>query len=368
MKKSQIPHEIILPQSEIPKYWYNIVADMKEPLPPPISPATKKPMTADELSPIFSNSIIAQEMSAERYIEIPKEVYDKYKLFRMTSLRRAHELEKALGTPARIYYKFEGSNPSGSHKLNSAIAQAYYNKIEGVKRLTTETGAGQWGTALSTAAQMFDMDCTVYMVKVSYEQKPYRKSMMRLFGANVIASPSNLTQAGRDILKRFPDTSGSLGVAISEAVEDAMQHDDTKYSLGSVLNHVVLHQTVIGQEAMKQMESVDEYPDIVIGCNGGGSNFGGIAFPFLKDKLEGKTNTKFIAVESTACPKLTKGVYEYDYNDVAQMTPIIKMYTLGHEFMPPSIHAGGLRFHGDSQLLSKFYHDGLVEAAAVGQL
>jgi len=367
MKKSQIPQKILLPESEIPKYWYNIQADMKELPDPYLSPATKKPLTADELSAIFPKALIEQEMTRERYIEIPEDVRKKYKFGRVTPLYRAYGLEKYLDTPARIYYKYEGANPSGSHKLNSAIPQAYYNKEAGIKRLTTETGAGQWGTALSIAAQAYGIDLTVYMVKVSFNQKPYRKSIMEVYGANVIASPSDTTNAGREILKKYPDTNGSLGMAISEAVEVAATNSDTNYALGSVLNHVILHQTVIGEEALKQFELIDEYPDIVIGCNGGGSNFGGSAFPFLKDKLNGKTKTRFIAVEPSACPKLTKGVYTYDFSDSAQMTPISKMYTLGHQFMPSGIHAGGLRFHGDSPLLSKLYHDGYVEASAVSQ-
>lgn len=367
MKKDQIPYKTLLPESEIPKFWYNIAADLKNPPPPPLNPATRQPASAADLSCIFPKGIIEQEMSTERYIEIPKEVLEKYKLMRTTPLYRAYNLEKALGTPARIYYKYEGANPSGSHKLNSAVAQAYFNKEAGIKKLTTETGAGQWGTALSIASQFYGLECQVYMVKVSYNQKPYRKSIMQTFGANVVASPSNLTQAGRDILAQNPDSLGSLGIAISEAVEVAMQNKDTNYALGSVLNHVILHQTIIGQEAKKQMEIVDEYPDIVIGCNGGGSNFCGISFPFLKDKIEGRTNTRFVAVEPLACPKLTRGQYAYDFGDVAGKTPLTKMYTLGHDFMPSGIHAGGLRYHGDSALLSQVYHDGLIEAAAVGQ-
>lgn len=365
--KKNIPYQINLSEQEIPRKWYNIAADMKELPEPPLSPATKKPVTLEELSRIFPKGLIQQEMSTERYIEIPDEVMEKYKMYRATPLHRAYNLEKLLGTPARLYYKYEGSNPPGSHKINTAIPQVYYNKIEGIKRIATETGAGQWGTAVATACSFYGLKCTVYMVKVSYNQKPYRKSLMQAYGADVYASPSTLTKSGRDALAKDPNSNGSLGIAISEAVEDAVTHDDTNYALGSVLNHVLLHQTIVGQEAMLQLEKVDEYPDIVIGCNGGGSNFGGFAFPFLKDKLNGKTNTRFIAVEPLACPKLTKGVYAYDYGDTAGMAPIAKMYTLGHDFMPPGIHAGGLRYHGDSPLLSKLYHDGYIEAVAVTQ-
>ena len=365
--KKDMPYKVNLPESEIPKYWYNVMADMKNPPPPPISPQTMKEVTPEELSVIFPKGVIEQEMSMERYIEIPKEVREKYRLTRSTPLHRAFELEKALDTPARIYYKYEGTNPSGSHKLNTAIPQAYYNMIDGTRRISTETGAGQWGTALSIACGFYGMDCTVYMVKVSTQQKPYRKILMETYGASVIASPSNLTESGRAILAKDPDCPGSLGIAISEAVEDAVTHADTHYALGSVLNHVLLHQSIIGLEAKRQMEYVDDYPDIVIGCNGGGSNFGGIMAAFMKEKLEGKTNTRFIAVEPLACPKLTKGVYAYDYGDTAKMSPIVKMYTLGHDFIPSGIHAGGLRYHGDSAILSSLYHDGYIEAAAVGQ-
>jgi len=356
-----------LPQSEIPKQWYNITADMKQLPPPYLSPSTKKPVTPDELGVIFPKGIIEQEMSRERYIDIPEDVREKYKLFRPTPLHRAYRLEKALGTPARIYYKYEGANPSGSHKLNTAVAQAYYNKIDGVKRIATETGAGQWGTALAMACSFYGIGSSVYMVRVSFDQKPYRKSIMHVYGANVVASPSNTTNAGRAILAQQPDSPGSLGIAISEAVEDAATHDDTNYALGSVLNHVCLHQTVIGQETKRQMEFIDEYPDIIIGCNGGGSNFSGLSNPFLKDKLDGKSSSRFIAVEPLACPKLTRGKLCYDYSDTGMMAPISMMYTLGHTFMPSGIHAGGLRYHGDSGILSQLYHDGYVEAAAVGQ-
>jgi len=303
----------------------------------------------------------------ERYIPIPEEVRELYRSFRPSPLCRAYNLEKALGTPARIYYKYEGNNPSGSHKLNTAIPQAYYNKQAGIRRLSTETGAGQWGTALSVASQLFGMECTVYMVKVSFQQKPYRKGIMQTYGATVFSSPTNLTNAGRGVLAKDAGSMGSLGIAISEAVEDAATHADTNYALGSVLNHVLLHQTVIGLEAMKQMEKIDEYPDMIIGCCGGGSNFGGIAFPFLREKIVNGRKTEIIAVEPAACPTLTKGVFAYDFGDVAGLTPLVEMYTLGHDFMPPGIHAGGLRYHGDSSLVSRAYHDGYISARAVHQ-
>ncbi len=310
--------------------------------------------------------LIKQEVSAERFIEIPDAVRNAYATFRPTPLIRALDLERALGTPAQIYYKYEGVSPAGSHKLNTALAQAYYNKQAGIKRIATETGAGQWGSALSLAGKMFGLQCKVYMVRVSYEQKPYRRSMIHTWGAEVVASPSNDTKAGRDALAKNPHSSGSLGLAISEAVEDAAGREDTNYSLGSVLNHVLLHQTIIGLEAKKQMEKAGVYPDIVIGCVGGGSNFGGIALPFIKDKIEGK-KLRAIAVEPTTCPSLTKGEYKYDFGDVAGMTPLLKMYTLGNDFMPPSIHAGGLRYHGMSPIISKLYHDKLIEAQAYRQ-
>ena len=311
--------------------------------------------------------LIKQEVSQERFVEIPDEVREVYKLWRPTPLIRARRLEKALGTPAHIYFKYEGASPVGSHKPNTAVAQAYYNKEAGVKRITTETGAGQWGTALAMACNFFGIDLKVYMVRVSYEQKPYRRSMMQLYGAEVVASPSNTTQAGRAILAATPDNPGSLGIAISEAVEDAVQRDDTKYSLGSVLNHVLMHQTVIGQEAMKQMEMAGEYPDVVIGCAGGGSNYAGMAFPFMREKLAGKKNTKFIAAEPEACPSLTKGEYRYDFGDTAGMTPLTKMYTLGHTFIPEGIHAGGLRYHGMANLICELYDQGYMEARAYHQ-
>jgi tryptophan synthase beta chain len=358
--------KVLLEESEIPKYWYNVVADMPNKPMPYYSPFTNQLLAPEEMKAIFPDTLIGQEMSAERYIEIPDEVRDMYRQWRPSPLYRAQALEKLLDTPARIYYKYEGVNATGSHKLNSALAQAYYNKQAGIKRLATETGAGQWGSALSMACNHFGLECTVYMVKVSYQQKPYRRSFMQTFGASVTASPSTLTNSGRMILERDPDSTGSLGIAISEAVEDAATHDDTNYALGSVLNHVCLHQTVIGQEAKKQLEKIDEYPDVVIACCGGGSNFAGISFPFLEDKFKG-TKIRALAAEPSACPTLTKGVFAYDYGDTAKMAPIAKMYTLGHDFTPAGIHAGGLRYHGDSAIVSQLYHDGLIEAVAYGQ-
>ncbi|MFO7636717.1 MAG: TrpB-like pyridoxal phosphate-dependent enzyme [Clostridia bacterium] len=366
-KGKNIPYKVYLSENELPRHWYNIQADLKTPLMPGLHPVTKKPLGPEDLAPLFPMDLIIQEVTQERYIEIPEEVMEKYRAFRATPLCRAYELEKKLGTPARIYYKYEGATPSGSHKMNTAIPQVYYNMKQGRKRIATETGAGQWGSAVSIACSMFGLECMVYMVKVSYDQKPDRKHLMETYGAKIVASPSNLTRAGRDILEKNPESMGSLGIAISEAVEDAFTHEDTSYALGSVLNHVILHQTIIGQEAIKQFEKIGEYPDIVIGCCGGGSNFSGIAFPFVKDKLDGKTNTRFIAVEPSACPTLTKGTFAYDYGDTAKMAPITMMYTLGHDFVPPGIHAGGLRYHGDSPLVSQLYKDGVIEAAAVHQ-
>ncbi|HPU21420.1 MAG TPA: TrpB-like pyridoxal phosphate-dependent enzyme [Thermoclostridium caenicola] len=366
MSKKHVPYRVYLEERELPECWYNFRADMPN-LSPYLNPATQKPVTPDDMLAIFPMELIQQEMSDERYIPIPEEVRELYRSFRPSPLCRAYGLEKLLDTPARIYYKYEGNNPSGSHKLNTAIPQAYYNKKAGIKRLATETGAGQWGTALSVASQMFGLECTVYMVKVSYQQKPYRKAIMQAYGATVNSSPSPLTQAGRKILERDPNSLGSLGIAISEAVEDAATHDDTNYALGSVLNHVLLHQTIIGLEARKQMEKIDEYPDVVVACCGGGSNFGGIAFPFLHDKIREGKKIELIAAEPAACPTLTKGKFAYDFGDVAQMTPIMEMYTLGHGFIPPGIHAGGLRYHGDSVLVSKAYKDGLIDARAVHQ-
>ncbi len=363
----QIPNRVFLSEDELPKQYYNIAADMPNAPMPYLNPMTMKPVAPADLEPLFAKALIEQEVSTERYIDIPGEVREIYASFRPSPLVRAYRLEKALGTPAKIYYKYEGSNPSGSHKLNSAVPQAFYNKIEGIKRIATETGAGQWGSALSIACSMFGLECTVYMVRVSYDQKPYRKTLMQTYGANVIASPSPLTNAGRSILDKDPNSLGSLGIAISEAVEDAVMREDTHYALGSVLNHVILHQTIIGLEAKKQFEKIDEYPDIVIGCNGGGSNFSGCAFPFMQDKLIRGANTEFFAIEPAACPKLTKGKFAYDFGDTAKMAPITMMYTLGHDFIPAGIHAGGLRYHGDSALLSQLYHDGHVNAAAVQQ-
>ncbi|MBW6470420.1 MAG: TrpB-like pyridoxal phosphate-dependent enzyme [Methanosarcinaceae archaeon] len=360
--------KILLDENEIPKKWYNILADLPTPLAPPLNPATNEPIGPEDLAAIFPMELIKQEMSPEQYIDIPEEVRDIYRLWRPSPVYRAHRLEKALGTPAKIYYKYEGVSPAGSHKPNTSIPQAYYNMKEGVERITTETGAGQWGSALSLACNYFDMECKVYMVRSSFEQKPYRKSLINLWGATVVPSPSPDTQFGRKILEEFPDTSGSLGIAISEAIEDAALHDNTKYSLGSVLNHVMLHQTVIGLETQKQLEKVDEYPDVVIGCCGGGSNLAGLSFPYLKDKINGKKDVEVIAVEPSACPTLTKGKYEYDFGDTAEMTPLLKMYTLGHAFVPPAIHAGGLRYHGDSPIISNLYADGLITAEAYHQV
>ncbi len=358
-----------LDQKEIPSSWYNILPDLPEAFPPYISPVTGKPATPQELGRIFPMELIKQELSSERYIEIPEELQGIYRTWRATGLHRAYQLEKALDTPAKIFYKYEGTSPAGSHKPNTAIAQAYYNKQEGVTRIATETGAGQWGSALSYSCAMFGIECKVYMVKISYNQKPYRRIMMETWGGKCVASPSTDTKAGRDALAKDPQSNGSLGLAISEAVEDAVTHENTHYSLGSVLNHVILHQTIVGQEAMKQMEMAGYYPDVVIGCVGGGSNFGGIAVPFLKDKLSGKRkNLRCIAVEPMACPTLTKGLYAFDYGDVAGMAPIAKMYTLGHNFMPPPVHAGGLRYHGMSPLVSLLYKLNLIEARAVFQI
>lgn len=358
--------KILLEEKEIPQAWYNIQADLPNPLSPPLNPVTKQPAGPDDLANIFPMELIAQEMSTERWIDIPGEVQDIYRLWRPTPVFRAKRLEKALQTPAEIYYKYEGVSPAGSHKPNTAIAQAYYNKKAGINKLTTETGAGQWGSALSLACRFFDMECTVFMVRVSYDQKPYRRSFMEVYGARVFASPSRETATGRKVLAEHPDSSGSLGIAISEAVEVAAQRPDTNYSLGSVLNHVILHQTVIGLEAKAQMAKAGVYPDVVIGCHGGGTNFGGIAFPFLQDKFNGK-KIRAVAVEPLACPTLTKGRYLYDLGDVAGFTPLMEMYTLGHDFIPPGIHAGGLRYHGASPLVSKLLHDGLIEAKAYKQ-
>ncbi|MGE5416315.1 MAG: TrpB-like pyridoxal phosphate-dependent enzyme [Acidobacteriota bacterium] len=365
MSKEQLT-KIILPEEKIPKFWYNIQADMPNPPAPGLSPATLQPLTPPDLMPIFPVALLEQEMSTERFIEIPDKVRDIYKLWRPAPLFRARYLEQALDTPARIYYKYEGVSPVGSHKLNTAVPQAFYNKAAGIKRIATETGAGQWGTAMSLATKQFGLECTVYMVKISFQQKPYRRSIMEVYGSEVIASPSDRTAAGRAVLAKDPNNYGSLGTAISEAVEDAAGREDTNYALGSVLNHVCLHQSVIGLEAKEAMEMIDEYPDVVIACCGGGSNFAGLTFPFVPDKLAGK-NVRLVAVEPSACPTLTRGTFAYDFGDVAGLAPVVQMYTLGRNFAPPSIHAGGLRYHGDSPLVSQLFHDGIIEATAVGQ-
>lgn len=358
-----------LPDADLPKFWYNVLADAPVSLPPVLHPGTKEPVTPEFLSALFPMEIILQEISRERYIEIPQEVREAYKLYRPTPLLRARRLEKVLDTPAHIYYKYEGVSPSGSHKTNSALAQAFYNKTAGTRALTTETGAGQWGSALSMACAFFNIDLEVYMVKVSYEQKPYRRFLMETYGARVFASPTDRTQAGRSVLAKDPASPGSLGIAISEAAEvAATSNGKKKYALGSVLNHVLLHQTIIGEEAIKQMDMAGEYPDIVIGCVGGGSNFSGIAYPFLRENLKDGRKTRLLAVEPAAAPSLTRGAYAFDYGDAAQLAPIVKMHTLGHSFIPPSIHAGGLRYHGMAPSLSALYDAGLIEAVAVPQI
>ena len=357
-----------LEESQIPTSWYNITADFQNPPSPPLHPGTGQPAGPDDLSPLFPMGVIAQEMAQDRYIDIPGPVLEAYKNYRATPMFRAHKLEEALQTPAHIYYKYEGSSPVGSHKVNTAIAQAYYNAEEGVKRIATETGAGQWGSALAYACQAFGIELKVYMVKVSFEQKPYRKALMNVYGADVIPSPSMDTAAGRQVLEETPDTTGSLGIAISEAVEDAASREDTKYSLGSVLNHVLLHQTVIGEEARLQMEMAGEGPDVVIGCVGGGSNYAGLAFPFMRDKLTTGSSVRFVAAEPASCPTLTKGSYAYDFGDTVGLTPLVKMDTLGHTFVPPAIHAGGLRYHGMAPLISQLHNEGHIEAVAHGQV
>jgi len=357
----------LLPETEIPKDWYNIIADLPEPPPPVLHPGTHEPVGPDDLAPLFPMSLIMQEVSGERYLEIPEPVRDIYKQWRPSPMFRARRLEKALDTPAKIYYKYEGVSPAGSHKPNTAVPQAFYNAEAGIKKITTETGAGQWGSSMAFAGAFFDIEVQVYMVKVSYQQKPYRRALMESFGANCYASPSDRTQTGRAILEQDPDSPGSLGIAISEAVEVAAQNDDTKYALGSVLNHVLLHQTVIGQEAIKQMEMAGDYPDIVIGCAGGGSNFAGIAFPFLGEQLRGGKSIRAIAVEPAACPSMTRGQYAYDFGDTGNLTPLTKMHTLGSSFIPPGFHAGGLRYHGMSPLVSHAKELGLLEAVAYHQ-
>jgi tryptophan synthase beta chain len=359
--------KFILPEDRIPRAWYNIVADLPTPPPPVLHPGTGQPVGPDDLAPLFPMALIGQEVSTEREIEIPDPVREAYALYRPSPLYRAHRLEKALGTPAHIYYKYEGVSPAGSHKPNTALAQAFFNKEAGVKRLATETGAGQWGSALAFAGAMFGLEVKVYMVRASYDQKPYRRNLMEVYGAEVVPSPSPTTSYGRRVLAETPNNPGSLGIAISEAVEDAAGRDDTKYSLGSVLNHVLLHQTVIGQEAIEQMAMAGEEPEIVIGCTGGGSNFAGLTFPYIGRGLRGGPKPRIIAVEPEAAPSLTRGVYHYDFGDTAQLTPLVKMYTLGHDFIPEPIHAGGLRYHGMSPLVSLLKDQGLIEARAVHQ-
>ena len=358
--------KIVLNESDIPTHWYNVVADMPKPPLPPLAP-DGNPVTPEQMLAIFPGPLLEQEMSGERWIPIPEEVRQIYKQWRPTPMFRARRLEQMLGTPAKIYYKYEGVSPAGSHKVNTSVPQAFFNKMVGITRLTTETGAGQWGSSIAFAGQMFGIEVRVYMVKVSYNQKPFRRSMMQTWGAEVFASPTDMTNAGKAALAADPNNPGSLGLAISEAVEEAASRKDTNYSLGSVLNHVCLHQTVIGLEAKKQFEKVGDYPDMVFACCGGGSNFAGTAFPFLADKAAGK-KVRLVAAEPSSCPSLTKGVYAYDFGDVSGYTPMMKMYTLGHDFMPPSIHAGGLRYHGDSPLVCQLYNEGLIEAVAVPQI
>ena len=360
--------KVLLTEKEMPQQWYNIQADMPNPMLPPLHPATKEPVGPEDLAPLFPMALIEQEVSREQYIDIPGEVMDIYKIWRPTPLVRAYEFEKMLDTPARIYYKNESVSPAGSHKPNTAVPQAYYNYKEGIKKMTTETGAGQWGSALAFACKFFDIDLQVFMVKVSFEQKPYRQFMMNTWGADVFASPSTRTEAGKRILTENPDSPGSLGIAISEAIESAVKDGATKYSLGSVLNHVLLHQTIIGEETLRQFEKTDDYPDVVIGCFGGGSNFAGISFPFIRKNLKEGLNSRIVAVEPTSCPKLTRGKFAYDFGDTAGMTPLIPMYTLGHNFIPAKIHAGGLRYHGAGPIISQLLNDNLIEASAVNQL
>ena len=359
--------KIVLDEGEIPTHWYNIVSDLPRPPAPVLHPGTGQPVGPADLAPLFPMALIAQEVSQDKTVEIPDEVRDIYRLWRPTPLFRARRLERVLDTSAHIYYKYEGVSPAGSHKPHTAVAQAYYNKAEGIRRLTTETGAGQWGSALAFACALFGLECTVYMVNASYQQKPYRRSMIQTYGAQVYPSPSPRTRAGQQVLAENPDSPGSLGIAISEAVEDAATHDAAHYSLGSVLNHVLLHQTVIGEEALKQMDLAGEYPDVVIGCVGGGSNFAGLAFPFVRQKLRSGRSTRIIAVEPEACPSLTRGTYAYDFGDTVGLTPLVKMHTLGHGFVPPAIHAGGLRYHGAAPLLSQLVDDGVIEATAYAQ-
>ena len=360
--------KILLDEEQIPKKWYNVQADLPSPLDPPLHPATHKPVGPDDLKAIFPMELIRQEVTTDRYVDIPEEVRDVLRLWRPSPLYRAHRLEKFLKTPAKIYYKWEGVSPAGSHKTNTSIPQAYYNMKAGIERIATETGAGQWGSALAFATMLYDLECTIYMVRSSYTQKPYRKSMMHVWGAECIPSPSTKTNSGRAVLEKDPETPGALGIAISEAVEDAATHANTNYALGSVLNHVCLHQTVIGLECKEQLAMVDDYPDVVIGCVGGGSNFAGISFPFAGDKMKGiHKDTDIIGVEPASCPTLTKGLYTYDFGDVAGLTPLLKMFTLGHDFVPPAMHAGGLRYHGDSPIVSRLVHDGVMRAVSYHQ-
>jgi tryptophan synthase beta chain len=360
--------KILLDEEQIPKKWYNVQADLPSPLDPPLHPKTHKPIGPTDLSAIFPMELIRQEVTTDRYVDIPEEVRDVFRLYRPSPLYRAHRLEKFLKTPAKIYYKWEGVSPAGSHKTNTSVPQAYYNMKAGIERIATETGAGQWGSAMSFATMLYDLKCTVYMVRSSYMQKPYRKSMMQVWGAECIPSPSTKTKSGQAVLAKDPDTPGALGIAISEAVEDAASHSNTNYALGSVLNHVCLHQTVIGLECREQLASVDAYPDVVIGCVGGGSNFAGISFPFAGDKLNGKhKDVDILGVEPASCPTLTKGLYTYDFGDEAGYTPLMKMFTLGHDFVPPAMHAGGLRYHGDSPIVSRLVHDGVMRAVSYHQ-
>jgi tryptophan synthase beta chain len=357
----------LLPQSEIPKQWYNLLADFPEPLPPPLHPGTRQPVTLEMMTPLFPESLVQQEMCPDPWVEIPEPVREVYALWRPTPLMRAVRFERALNTPAHIYYKYEGASPAGSHKPNTAVAQAYFNKAAGTKRLATETGAGQWGSSLALACQLFGLECNVYMVKISYQQKPYRRMLMHTWGATVHASPSDQTSFGRKVLAQDPQCNGSLGLAISEAIEDTVTHPHTKYSLGSVLNHVCLHQTVIGQEAIRQMELAGEEPDVIFACAGGGSNFAGLAFPYLQRKIKDKKKYRIVAVEPSACPSMTKGELRYDFGDTAETTPLLMMYTLGHQFMPPPIHSGGLRYHGMAPMVSHALKLGLIEAQAIHQ-
>ena len=363
-----VPTKILLDESDIPTHWYNIIPDLPAPPPPVLHPGTLEPVGPGDLAPLFPMDLILQEVSQDSYIEIPEPVRDIYRLWRPTPLYRAHRLEREIDTPARIYYKYEGASPAGSHKPNTAVAQAYYNAQAGVRKLTTETGAGQWGSALALACRMFGLECEVWQVAASFDQKPYRGSMMRTWGATIHSSPSEVTNAGQTILAKDPHSTGSLGIAISEAVEVAATNEDVNYSLGSVLNHVLLHQTVIGQEAAAQLAKVDETPDVIIGCTGGGSNFSGLSYPFMREKLAGKINPTIRAVEPAACPSITKGEYRYDFGDTIGMTPLIKMHTLGHGFVPDPIHAGGLRYHGMSPLVSHIVELGLMEAVAIAQV